>query len=432
MNIRALTAKILLNVLHQKKSLTQLQNDFPPPGKDRALVQELCFGFCRFYYQLDFIGKKLLQKPLKSKDEDIYILILLGIYQLLFTRVPPHAALSETVTAARFFKKEWATKLINAVLRSFLKQKSNILERMTKDDSALYAHPAWLLTTLKHTWPKDWKNIVQTNNEYPPLCLRINQQKISRERYLQLLKEHDYLAESIPYTHHGVLLEDKKNVTLLPGFELGYISVQDGAAQLAAQLLNPQEGERILDACAAPGGKTCHLLELQPKLKELVAVDNDSARLDKLRANLKRLDLSATIVDSDIQDVSWWDGAFFDRILLDAPCSATGVIQRHPDIKLLRTPDDIERLQRIQIDILEKVWTLLKVGGTLVYVTCSILDEENSQIIKQFLHNHVDCQEDPIFSTWGISMDIGKQILPGSAKGMDGFYYAILKKISSI
>jgi 16S rRNA (cytosine967-C5)-methyltransferase len=284
-----------------------------------------------------------------------------------------------------------------------------------------------LIKKIQAAWPT-WKNILAANNEHPPQCLRINQRKISRQAYLEELARQNIQAEVLTHTQSGIRLIKPMDITLLPGFVKGWVSIQDGSAQLAAELLMPGTNDRILDACAAPGGKTCHILELQPTLSELVALDNDSRRLERLQQNLDRLGLSARIVSEDVTHLDWWDGKLFDRILLDAPCTATGVIRRHPDIKLLRTPADIPLLTHIQLQALTTLWHTLKPGGTLLYVTCSILPEENWQLIQNFMTKQATCKVQEINADWGMAVKIGRQILPGMHKGMDGFYFAKLIK----
>jgi 16S rRNA (cytosine967-C5)-methyltransferase len=267
--------------------------------------------------------------------------------------------------------------------------------------------------------------IVTANNQHPPFALRVNVQKQTREEYLKKIVEQD--AASIPETTAGIVLQTAVDVQELPGFAAGDISVQDGAAQLAAELLAPAPGDYVLDACAAPGGKACHILEMQPTVK-LVAIDCEASRLALVRDNLQRLHLDATCLQADAGDViAWWDGELFDRVLLDAPCSATGVIRRHPDIKLLRQPDDIANLAVTQLRLLTRLWTVLKPGGRLVYATCSIFPEENEEVVKTFLLAHPDAIAEPMTQQWGKRCAIGRQVLPGM-HGMDGFYFACLSK----
>jgi 16S rRNA (cytosine967-C5)-methyltransferase len=428
MSARLKAVQILVQLLDQGKSLSQLREELlTVPVRDRGLVQELCYGVSRWYWRLDFIANQFLKKPLKAKDHDIHVLILLGLYQLLYLRIPAHAALSESVEVARKLKKEWATKLVNGVLRSFIKNESQALAKTLTDPEAHYAHPAWLIGKIKSAWPS-WEAILQANNERPPFCIRVNARTTTREQYLTLLNDDGILAKIIPQTQYGVMLNSAIDTERLPGFLEGKVSVQDGGAQLASELLAPQAGERILDACAAPGGKTCHILELAPALKELVALDDDANRLQRLQENLQRLKLSATVVTHDVRDLAWWDGVPFDRILLDAPCSATGVINRHPDIKILRTEDDIQQLEKIQRAALEALWQTLKPHGYRLYVTCSILPEENERIVENFMQQRSDCTEVVIDSDWGVKVARGRQILPGMHLGMDGFYFCLLQK----
>lgn len=423
-------AKILTQLIGQERSLSDLRKELSGVNKeDKPLVQELCYGVARWYEQLDFILSQILKKPLKQKDIDVYSLLLIGLYQLSFTRIPNHAAINETVAAARKLHKEWATKLINAVLREYLRNKEAIEAKIKANEDAYYSHPAWLINKIKSAWPC-FESILEANNQYPPFCLRVNCLKTSREAYLSSLAKLNIKAEPIPFTQSGIIIDKALDIHQLPHFLDGYFTVQDGAAQLAAELLAPEEGELILDGCAAPGGKTTHLLEIQPKLKKLVAIDSEEKRLQKVRDNLDRLELSAEIICDDITDLKWWNGELFDRILLDVPCSALGVIRRHPDIKLLRKPQDVLELKYIQAKILEAAWKILKPLGCLLYVTCSLLPDENEQVITSFINQHQDCVEQVIEANWGIARSVGRQILPGMYKGMDGFYFAKLIKNS--
>lgn len=425
---RLLAVKILVKLIDENKSLSQLKSELTKVDpKDRPFTQELCFGVARWFYRLTFIVDQLLKKPLKEKDSDIYVLLLVGVYQLLYTRVPDHAAISETVNVARGLKKEWATGLINAILRAFVKNKDKLLASISKNPEALYAHPEWFIEKVKKAWPS-WESILEANNQHPPLCIRVNIQKISRDDYLAKLKEHNIECDIIPWTLSGIRLQKAVDISALPHFSEGFVSIQDGSAQLAAELLDAQSGEKVLDACAAPGGKTGHILERQPKLKELIALDNDANRLKKVEENLQRLGFTATIICHDILDLGWWNGEVFDRILLDVPCSSTGVINRHPDIKLLREETDIPNLAKTQYEALETIWKTLKNEGTLLYVTCSIFPEENELIVKKFLNAHDDCIEEEINADWGLKVSVGKQILPGMYPGMDGFYFAKLRR----
>ncbi|MGZ5044653.1 MAG: 16S rRNA (cytosine(967)-C(5))-methyltransferase RsmB, partial [Methylobacter sp.] len=410
MNTRLVAARVLSRVLQDGQSLTAaLDNAFlaVESGKDRAFIQALCYGVCRQYHRLDYILSQLLDKPLK--DADVKALALVGLYQLKYMRVKPHAAVSETVLAAR--KKPWAKSLINAVLRTYLREQEELEHKADKFQVAALSHPDWLIKQIEQDWPEQALNIFLENNLQPPMVLRVNLAKVSREQYLQLLIGQDIAAESVSFCPSAIRLDKPVPVDMLPGFADGLVSVQDTAAQLAAELLDVQPGHRVLDVCAAPGGKAAHILESQPQLKELVAVDIDESRMQRVSENCRRLKLQATLVVGDAANPSgWWDGQPFDRILLDAPCSALGVIRRHPDIKLLRRAEDIQQLQALQETILKAVWPLLAPGGLLVYATCSILKQENEQQVKAFLAEHSDAVELPINADWGAAGACGRQI----------------------
>ena len=396
--------------------------------RDKALTQAMAYGVLRWFWRLDWLLSQLLQTPLKKRDTDIQSSLLLGLYQLLEMRIPDHAAVAETVKLANQLKKAWAKKLINGVLRNFLRHRDSLLASMQRHVVARTAHPQWLLSQLQHDWPQQWEAITAANNANPPMCLRVNTTLHDRASYLARLTENGIKATTANHTEAGLVLAEPLSVTRLPDFAQGAVSVQDAAAQLAAQLLNVQAGDRVLDACAAPGGKTAHILERQPRLAELLALDLSPERLQRVDDNLKRLGLHATILAGDAsQPSSWWDQRPFDRILLDAPCSASGVIRRHPDIKLLRRVDDLSQLARLQTQILNALWPLLKSGGILLYATCSVLQQENSQQIQHFLTTHDDARLVPINAAWGHEQQAGRQILPGE-DGMDGFFYACIHK----
>ncbi|MDH5445148.1 MAG: 16S rRNA (cytosine(967)-C(5))-methyltransferase RsmB [Gammaproteobacteria bacterium] len=432
MTPRQASVAVLLQVVQNGRSLTDSLNQQLPKLKaeDRALCQALSYGCLRFYPKLDFLARQLVDKPLRNKDQDIHYLILIGLYQLLEMRIPDHAAVSQTVAVCKSLRKQWAKNLVNGVLRNFLRQKTQLIERLTPENEreTYYNHPGWLLEKLQQAWPDDWEAITTANNQQAPMSLRVHQGKLSREAYLEKLVTQSLPATALHQTLHGIQLKQAIPTEALPGFVQGEVSVQDGAAQLAAELLKPQAGERILDACAAPGGKTAHLLETQAGLEELVAVDIEAERLERITENLTRLGLSATLVCADASEpASWWDGRPFDRILLDAPCSATGVIRRHPDIKLLRRASDISTLQALQHKLLRQVWPLLKQGGMLLYATCSVLPEENHEQVSRFLSEQTDANLVPIEADWGRPMSAGRQILPGE-QDMDGFFYALICK----
>jgi 16S rRNA (cytosine967-C5)-methyltransferase len=316
------------------------------------------------------------------------------------------------------------------VLRNFLRQKEALLNQLESDTEALYAMPGWLLQAVQAQWPEGWEQRVEALNAHPPMSLRVNRQVNSRQEYLQRLQQSEIEASPIPSVESGINLAQAMDVERVPGFAAGGVSVQDGAAQLAAGLMALQPGQQVLDACAAPGGKSCHMLELEPQI-ELTAMDNDADRLQRVEENLSRLGLQAALQQGDAANPSGsWARQCYDRILMDLPCSATGVIRRHPDIKYLRRERDIANLVQLQAKILDGIWPLLKPGGVMLYATCSILPQENEVQIEQFLSRQADAREDRLDATWGDARSFGRQIAPGE-NGMDGFYYARLIKQAS-
>ena len=430
MNVRAIAAKVLNQVVEKGQSLTQalpaIQQDLSP--KDKALVQVLCYGVLRTLPRLDFFCRSLMKKPLTGKQRDLHFLILVGIYQLLYTRIPSHAAVGETVNGAKALKKPALKGMINGVLRSFLREQESLVAQADQQPALLYCHPSWLVKRLQAAYGEEKAAQIMTeNNQQAPMWLRVNARFHDREQYLALLTEQDKSATFIDCNDNALCLDNACDVYQLPGFTEGWVSVQDGAAQLAAHYLDAQPNDLILDACSAPGGKTVHTLELQPKLKQMVAVDFDEKRLLRVQENLDRLNVSATVIHGDASTPDeWWSGEQFDRILCDAPCSATGVIRRHPDIRWLRRDSDINELVTLQKKILSALWQKLKPGGVLLYATCSILPEENDLQVKAFLNTTSDASLIPL-STMHDSDITTRQILPNEQK-MDGFYYAKLQK----
>ena len=433
MNPRLAAAKALTAVLNGKASLNSslpLQLD-KVEARDRGLTQDLAFGTARWQPRLSALANKLLQKPFKAADADVEALLLVGLYQLLYTRIPAHAAIGETVGCADKLKKPWAKALLNAVLRNAQRESETLLTELEHDPVVRTAHPRWLQKSLKAFWPEQWEAICAANNAHPPMILRVNRRHHSRDAYLQLLIEADIEAQPCTFSQDGIVLAEACDVRNLPGFAEGWISVQDEAAQLAADLLDLAPGQRVLDACCAPGGKTCHILEVEPKLAGVVAVDLEAKRLVRVRENLERLGLSAELIAADGRDTAtWWDGKPFQRILLDAPCSATGVIRRHPDIKLTRQPDDIAALATLQGELLDAMWPTLEVGGILLYATCSTLPTENTEVIEAFLARTPGARELDIAGQFGIKQPHGRQLLAQEG-GHDGFYYAKLIKIAA-
>ncbi|MGH1373033.1 MAG: 16S rRNA (cytosine(967)-C(5))-methyltransferase RsmB [Cellvibrionaceae bacterium] len=432
--VRVQAALTLASVLQQKASLASLMAPASEQvaENERALLQELCFGTCRWQPQLQSIIGRLLEKPLKPKDTDIHALLLLGLYQIQYMRVPDHAAISTTVDACRGLKKPWAEKLLNGVLRRFQREKETLTNTLSSSPAFATAHPNWLRKQICNAWPEDADAIFEANNVHPPMTLRLKRDALNRDDYIAQLQKQNINAKAAPFNPDAVVLEQAVDVFKLPGFSDGLVSVQDEAAQLAADLVKLEGGERLLDACCAPGGKTGHLLELSDTLaqpvSELIALDLEQRRLLRVEENLTRLKKQATLICADGQDIDqWWDGKTFDRILLDAPCSATGVVRRHPDIKILRKATDIAKLAALQLALLKALWKTLKPGGRLVYATCSILPTENNDVIQAFIEQQEDAQHNPIDAAWGVTQDYGRQLFP-QKDGHDGFYYACLTK----
>jgi 16S rRNA (cytosine967-C5)-methyltransferase len=431
MDPRTAAVRALTQVFSQGCSLGAALSRFLPEvaePRDRALAQDLCFGVLRWGPRLEAVAAQLLHRPLPGRDADVHCLILVGLYQMIHTRVPVHAAVAETVAAADRLDKPWARGLVNALLRRFQREGEALLARVDRDEAVALAHPAWMLAAFRRDWPEDWRAIAAADNEHPPMCLRVNRLRGTRAACLDDFARRGLAAEAVPGVDSAVLLEHPVDVRALPGFAEGRLSVQDAAAQLAAALIDVQPGQQVLDLCAAPGGKTAHILETEPRLARLVAVDRDAERMGRVSENLGRLGLAAELVCADAgAPDGWWDGAPFDRILLDAPCSATGVIRRHPDIKRLRRAEDIPALAREQRRLLDSAWPLLAPGGMLLYATCSIMHLENDRQIEDFLARHDDARERPIAAGWGRPLTRGRQILQGEGR-MDGFFYACVEK----
>nr|WP_225779843.1 16S rRNA (cytosine(967)-C(5))-methyltransferase RsmB [Pseudomonas sp. Marseille-Q3773] len=433
MNPRLAAARALAAVLSGKASLNSslpAQLD-KVDERDRGLTQDLAFGTARWQPRLDLLAAQLLQKPFKAADADVQALLLVGLYQLFYTRIPAHAAIGETVGCADKLKKPWAKGLLNAVLRRAQREGEELLAGMERDPVVRTAHPRWLQKSLKAFWPEQWEAICAANNAHPPMILRVNRRHHSRDAYLALLAEAGVGASACQYSRDGIVLAEACDVRGLPGFAEGWVSVQDEAAQLSADLLELAPGQRVLDACCAPGGKTCHLLEAEAGLAQVVAIDLEAKRLSRVRENLDRLQLDAELIACDARDTtSWWDGKPFQRILLDAPCSATGVIRRHPDIKLTRQAEDIPALATLQGELLDALWPTLEVGGMLLYATCSSLPTENTEVIDAFLARTPGARELDLATTAGLRQPHGRQLLAQEG-GHDGFYYAKLIKIAA-
>ena len=399
--------------------------------KDKAFYRELCFGTLRHFHRLSAEVSQLLRKPLAKKDNDIYAVLLTGIYQISHLRTPDHAAISASVDAAKSLKKPWAKGLINAVLRNYLRQNENSRKRFKLTEAAHHAHPEWLFKRLKNDWPEHWEQIIAANNHYPPMSLRINSTHCDRNQYAALLEEKGIECSISEICNSSITLKKACDISSLPNFELGWLSVQDLGAQFAGPLLCADNTMSVLDACAAPGGKTLHTLELAPHCK-LTALDNDETRLQRVAENIDRGKSQAKLIYADASKPDqWWDKKRFDRILLDAPCSATGVISHHPDIKLLRRPSDIESFVTQQQKLITQLWPLLKPGGQLLYATCSVMAEENELLVDWFLHKTNDAEVIPINAEWGIERGAGRQLLPKPSEN-GGFFYAVLSKLVKV
>ncbi len=431
--LRAEAAKAVNAVVAQGRSLDavlgELEEQINPA--DRPLLKMLCYGTLRHHFRLRADLRKLLERPLKARDSVIESLLAIGIFQLIDTRIPDHAAVSMTVEAARLLRRPKYAGLINAVLRNFLRQ--DIGRQEAGDDESRFNHPAWFIDALRADWPDDWQQILEANNDRAPMWLRVNQNRTTTADYIDRLAQVDDGHGVLSGFIHAIRLAKPVPVAELPGFADGDVSVQDAAAQIAAPWLLMGGGSRILDACAAPGGKTGHLLELASPDSVLTAIELDPERLASIHENLERLRLDATVLAADAsKPKEWWDGQPFDRILLDAPCSASGVIRRHPDIKLLRRESDIEALAGLQTRLLDALWPLLAPSGRLLYVTCSVLAAENDAVVGDFLARHSDAREDRVLPNYNIrdlmvEKTCGVQVLPGS-QGLDGFYFACLER----
>lgn len=396
-----------------------------PP--DAALARAIAFGTVRERRLLETLAARMLQKPI-NREPVLEALLLCGLYQLRAMRVAPHAAVSETVAAVETLKKPWAKGLLNAILRRYQREREELEAALPADPGVRDSYPDWLVAAIRRDWPQQWQELLADGNRQGPLTLRVNRRRTSREAYAQSLPAAGLGGRPVEHAPDALRLDSAVGVEEIPGFAEGLVSVQDASAQLAADLLACRPGDRVLDACAAPGGKTAHLLERYDDL-ELLAIDSDAARLQRVGDNLRRLGLTAHLQTADAARPStWWDGKPFQHILLDAPCSGTGVIRRHPDIKWLRRADDIPRMAATQRQLLEALWPLLAPAGTLLFATCSVLRDEGEDVIRAFLADRADAIDDPIEALWGEACGNGRRIAP--AADHDGFYFARLKKSS--
>ena len=418
--VRAEAARLIARVLDERVAADDLLPASGIPSRDQPLLAALVYGSLRWHFRLEWQARHLLARPLARGQSELAALLRVGLLQLQELRVPPHAAVSATVDAAALLGARRAGGLVNAVLRRFQREREQ-LERGALDvPEARFAHPRWLIEALRTDHPRAWAAILDANNALPPLWLRVNLARTTRAEYLAKLASAGLAASAAADVDSAVLVTQPVGVESLPGFGAGEVSVQDLSAQRAAPLLELAPGHRVLDACAAPGGKTGHILEAVAGRADVWAVDRDAERIGRVRENLDRLGLAAQLVTADATAPDdWWDGRPFDRILIDAPCSATGVIRRHPDIKVLRRPADVDRAVLLQARLLRALWPLLAPGGRLVYATCSVLRRENGEQIDAFR-----AEEPAIEPAKGVA---SLQLEPGEAAG-DGFYYAWLQK----
>lgn len=427
---RRLAFDMLMAVIVDNESLSAVSPRLLPrlsEGRDRAFAYRLTLDTLRQLNRLAWMRDQLLERPFKGKDMDIAVLLVLGLAQLCDESLAVHASLNETVELARAFKKKpWAVGVVNAVLRNFQRQQAELTTKANQQTPLATAHPAWFIQSLQQAYPDHWQSICQANNEPAALCLRLKP-NTDTHTYLADLSD-DLEATTHPQLKQALLL-NSTDVTQLPSFDEGWFSVQDASAQWAGHLLQPQANERILDACAAPGGKTTHLLELCDNQCDLTALDIEATRLERIQENLTRLQLHAALKVADAADTeSWWDGQKFDAILLDAPCSATGIIRRHPDIKWHRKLADIRALNETQAKLLDQLWPLLKPNGRLLYATCSVLPSENKQQVEAFLNRTPDAQFTHTPISGALDTGFGQQLLPSHRRGGDGFFYALLHK----
>ena len=424
--LRAACARAVDDVISRGRSLDAALAAHDVDERDRSLYRMLAFGTIRQHFRLRDRQNSLLDKPLRKRDSLVAALIDVGLFQLAETRIPDHAAVSETVAAVRAIGQPKYAGLVNAILRRAGRETPS-----PATDTAGWNHPYWIVETLKRDWPDDWESLLEANDERAPMWLRVNVRRSGRDAYLEQLAAVGLNAEVHPALDQGLKLDEPVAVSELPGFAEGIVSVQDGGAQLAAAMLPTEDGGHFLDACAAPGGKAAHWLELSGAEATLTCLELEKDRAVVIDETLHRLGLEATVTVADASNTGdWWDGKAFDAILLDAPCSASGVIRRHPDIKLLRRPTDIGALSETQGRLLDALWTTLKPGGQLLYVTCSVFREENDAVVGRFLERTGDASEIDVLQNNNIRALMrrkawGYQLLPGT-DGLDGFYFACL------
>ncbi len=430
---RAAAARLVSQVIDRGRSLDDLLSSDIDEGSARGLKRSLCYGTVRWHFRLIEILARLCNRPLEGIAPELRALLEVGLFQLLSGEVAEHAAVAETVGAAKLMGQTRASGFVNAVLRRFQREREQVLAAVDRDLAVRTAHSRWFVEALGRDWPGACQTILEANNTHPPMWLRVNRMRAEVDACAAEFEASGWTVHRHPFAPDALRIDPPADVRSVPGFAEGRVSVQDAAAQLAVELLAPQPGERILDACAAPGGKTCHMLERVGGRAEVTALDVAETRLERIRDNLGRLGLDARVQAGDLaQAEPWWDGKPFDRILLDVPCSATGVIRRHPDIKVLRRARDVPVLARKQGELLRSAWRLLRPGGTLLYTTCSVLRAENEHVVSAFLASTPDATDEtpgrsPGWPSRPVGAGPGYRVQVGEAD-MDGFYYACLVK----
>jgi 16S rRNA (cytosine967-C5)-methyltransferase len=392
--------------------------------QQRAVAQDLSYGTLRFLGEIEALVNQLLDKPLSI--ERVRCLLLVAVYQLQHAHAAPHTVVDQAVSAAAHFKKPWVKGLVNAVLRNFLRQHTQLCANIAQNEVAQYSYPRWWIAQLKQQYPQKWQEMLHAGNQHPPLTLRVNQKLTTQAEYVALLQQSEIEAQSLGAG--AISVHKPVSVDKLPGFRQGLVSVQDLGAQLAATYLDLLPEQRVLDACCAPGGKTGHILEQAPV--RLLALDSDGKRLQRTADNLARLQLNAELKVGDAAQQDWWDGEPFARILADVPCTASGIVRRHVDIKWLRRQADIASFAKQQAAILSNLWQLLAKDGKLLYVTCSVFQQENQQQISQFLARQSDAVQLPLPALDALEnnniQSAAGQLIPNALH--DGFFYALLQK----
>jgi 16S rRNA (cytosine967-C5)-methyltransferase len=403
-------------------------------GADVPAVRAIALGTLRWYLRLAPALRGLLPRP-SDLPGPVRALLTVAAHQVEYSRNAPEAIVHVAVDAVRLLEASRLTGLVNAVLRRFVAERTSLLAPIDATAAGRTAHPAWLVERTCAAWPVECLAVLEANNVHPPMTLRVDLTRVSAADYVRQLKAADIDAYAIHWIDSAVILAHPRDVERLPGFAEGIVSVQDAAAQLAARLLDVRRGMRVLDGCAAPGGKTGQLLELLDGTGEVTALDVSADRIERVAGNLKRLGRSARLCVGDARDPrTFWDGRPYERILVDAPCSSTGVIRRHPDIKLLRRAADLRGFRDTQLAVLRAVVPLLAPGGRLLYSTCSILPEENEAVVAELLAGEPRLTVHPFaigVAPGAHGRAVGVQLLPGSEAGTDGFYYACLEKTTA-